>query len=109
MYFGSIRELQGYFAEQGVDFPTNANPAEHVIEVVSGSLSQGRDWPSVWVKSKQCQNRSQELETLKTESAETPDEANNEYEYASTFGTQVKIVCERAFVQVRIPWALPVI
>lgn len=42
----------------------------------------------------------EDLEALKKEASETPAVADSEYEYASTFGTQVKIVCERAFVQV---------
>lgn len=106
VYFGGIQDLPGYFAQQDIDFPATANPAEYVIEVVSGCLSQGRDWHSVWVNSQQSRDRMQELEAIKKESGETPAADDNDYEYASTFGTQIKIVCERAFVQVSLYTAL---
>lgn len=72
-----------------------------MIDVVSGSLSRDRDWAQVWLESPTRQKRMEELEQLKSSSGEKPSQTD-EYEYASTFWAQTKIVCERASAQVRI-------
>lgn len=47
VYFGDIGDnantVKGYFASRGAPCPREANPAEHMIEVVSGELSKGQD------------------------------------------------------------------
>jgi ATP-binding cassette subfamily G (WHITE) protein 2 (SNQ2) len=93
--------MSNYFAEHGATFPAHVNPAEYVIDVVSGSLSRGHDWSSVWINSPQRLQRMEELEELKKESAAKAPPTQDDYEYASTFSTQVRIVCSRATVQVR--------
>lgn len=51
VYFGDIGDngqtVKDYFARYGAPCPTETNPAEHMIDVVSGHLSQGRDWNQV--------------------------------------------------------------
>lgn len=98
MYFGSVEHLGDYFAKYDTPFPAGVNPAEYMIDVVSGSLSKDRDWAEVWLQSEDRQHRMDELEALKTE-ARTSPLVTDDYEYASPFWTQVKIVCERASVQ----------
>ena len=48
VYFGDIGEntttVKKYFAHHSAPCPKDTNPAEHMIDVVSGTLSQGRDW-----------------------------------------------------------------
>ena len=51
VYFGDIGQncstLKGYFERHGAPCPADSNPAEHMIDVVSGPLSKGRDWNDV--------------------------------------------------------------
>ena len=92
--------MSDYFKEQGVDFPSEVNPAEYVIDVVSGDLSRGRDWAQVWLDSSLREKQMAELESIKEESAQRAPPVEDNDEYASTFSQQISIVCERAFVQV---------
>ena len=89
-----------YFAHQGVRFPASANPAEYMIDVVSGSLSKGQDWAQVWLDSPHRLQRMDELESLNKAVAAPPTNLEEQHEYATSFMTQVKLVCERASVQV---------
>lgn len=97
--------MKQYFTDQGVPIPSTTNPAEFMIDVVSGSQSNGRDWAKVWLESQYRVDRMKELDELNSGNAGTPRQEDN-YEYASPFSAQVAIVCERAFVQVnscRVP------
>lgn len=51
VYFGDIGEdaqtIKDYFGRHGAPCPDESNPAEHMIDVVSGPLSKGRDWNKV--------------------------------------------------------------
>ena len=91
--------MSQYFEVQGVKFPADANPAEYMIDVVSGDRSKERDWAKVWLESDHRIQRMAELEKLNHEAADQPP-VEDEYEFASPFLVQVSIVCERAFVQV---------
>ncbi|XHG07753.1 hypothetical protein AWENTII_010888 [Aspergillus wentii] len=55
VYFGDIGDngqiVKDYFGRYGAPCPPGVNPAEHMIDVVSGHLSQGRDWNQVWLDS----------------------------------------------------------
>jgi ATP-binding cassette subfamily G (WHITE) protein 2 (SNQ2) len=100
VYFGGIAEMNDYFSNQGVPIPSTTNPAEFMIDVVSGSKSNGRDWAQVWLESQARADRMKELEELNSLNSETSPREEDNYEYASPFSAQVAIVCERAFVQV---------
>lgn len=39
--------MKDYFARNGVKAKEDDNPAEFMIDVVSGSLSKGKDWAKV--------------------------------------------------------------
>jgi ATP-binding cassette subfamily G (WHITE) protein 2 (SNQ2) len=39
--------MKDYFARNGVKAKQDDNPAEFMIDVVSGSLSKGKDWAKV--------------------------------------------------------------
>jgi len=95
--------MASYFQDQGVKVPSKTNPAEFMIDVVSGSASEGRDWAQVWLDSRQRQDRMQELEALNKEASEGAQPLPEEdHEFASPFSVQVALVCERAFVQVSL-------
>lgn len=54
-----------YFARNGAPCPPDANPAEHIIEVVQGSgASEKTDWVEVWNRSEERQKALEELEAL---------------------------------------------
>ena len=100
-------DLSDYFSKQGVDIPRDVNPAERMIDIVSGDLSKGRDWNKVWLDSEECEARSHELEQLKESSHGAQAAADDDqYEYASTTLMQLKLVTKRASIQVSVPWFL---
>lgn len=55
VYFGEIGDhsttIKDYFARYGAPCPPSTNPAEHMIDVVSGTLSKGKDWNQIWLGS----------------------------------------------------------
>jgi hypothetical protein len=100
VYFGAVDKLSDYFGEHGCEFPTDVNPAEFMIDVVSGSRSHDQDWAEVWLSSAQCAKRMETLEGINKEAKDMPVHFEED-EYASTFGEQIQLVCRRASVQVR--------
>ena len=100
VYFGDIGDngqtVKDYFARYGAPCPTNCNPAEHMIDVVSGHLSQGRDWNQVWLESPEYQATVKELDTIIHEAGSKPagtfDDGN---EFAMPLSQQLKIVISR--------------
>jgi hypothetical protein len=102
VYFGAVSDMGSYFTDNGVPIPQNTNPAEFMIDVVSGDKSKNRDWAKVWLESPQRRDRMVELNELAKSKPEISSNQDDEYEFASPFLDQIKIVCERAFVQVSI-------
>jgi ATP-binding cassette subfamily G (WHITE) protein 2 (SNQ2) len=98
---GAIDELDDYFSKNDVEIPKEVNPAEFMIDVVSGDLSKGRDWDKVWLESPNCKQMMEDIEKLKEENKGRKSEnEDDKYEYASTTGMQLKLVTKRASVQV---------
>ena len=108
MYFGSIAHLSDYFASNGVKVPKEKNPAEFMIDVVSGDLDNDKDWSKVWVESDECSTMMSDIESLKKEysTKEREEVAADKHEYASTTGTQLRLVTKRATIQVRSSYSL---
>lgn len=100
VYFGDIGDnaatIKEYFGRNGMPCPPGANPAEHMIDVVSGSKSK-LDWNKIWLESPEAVRMHQDLENIITEAASKPpgtkDDGN---EFATTLWTQTKIVTQRA-------------
>ncbi|KAL4990726.1 ABC-2 type transporter-domain-containing protein [Aspergillus falconensis] len=105
VYFGDIGDngstVKEYFARHGAPCPPDANPAEHMIDVVSGSLSQGRDWHEVWKASPEHTNAQKELDRIVSEAASKPpgtvDDGN---EFAMPLWQQTVIVTKRTCLAV---------
>ncbi|KAH7138834.1 ABC-2 type transporter-domain-containing protein [Dendryphion nanum] len=100
VYFGDIGEnaatIKDYFGRNGAPCPPAANPAEHMIDVVSGSLSQGRDWNKVWLESPEHSHVTEELDRIVSEAASNPPKTNDDgKEFATDIWTQTKIVTNR--------------
>lgn len=100
VYFGDIGDngqvVKNYFERYGAPCPTNTNPAEHMIDVVSGHLSQGRDWNQVWLDSPEHGNAVKELDQIiDTAAANPPGTFDDGQEFATSLWTQTKLVTDR--------------
>lgn len=100
VYFGDIGEnattIKDYFQRNGAPCPSYANPAEHMIDVVSGSLSKGRDWHQVWLDSPEHSAVVNELDHMIQEAASKPPGTSDDgHEFAATSWTQTKLVTNR--------------
>ena len=100
VYFGDIGEnasiLKKYFAAHGAPCPHGANPAEHMIDVVSGSLAQDKDWNKIWLESDQCAQVSKELDYIIEDAAsKAPGTKDDGFEFGTSMWTQTKLVTQR--------------
>ncbi|KAH7169574.1 ABC-2 type transporter-domain-containing protein [Fusarium sp. MPI-SDFR-AT-0072] len=100
VYFGDIgkqaKTVKDYFGHYGAPCPKDANPAEHMIDVVSGHLSQGKDWNKVWLESAEHAAVSEELSRLiKEVAAKPPGTVDDGYEFATSMWGQIKLVTRR--------------
>ncbi|KAL4905523.1 hypothetical protein BDW74DRAFT_17685 [Aspergillus multicolor] len=105
VYFGDIGDngstVKNYFAGHGAPCPPNANPAEHMIDVVSGSLSQGRDWHEIWKASPEHANAQKELERIVSDAAsKPPGTLDDGREFAMPLWQQTVIVTKRTCLAV---------
>lgn len=100
VYFGDIGDngatVKEYFGRYGAPCPAEANPAEHMIDVVSGDLSQGRDWNKVWLESPEFEATNRELDNIIAEAAaKPPGTLDDGREFATPLWEQTKIVTQR--------------
>ncbi|KFY13726.1 hypothetical protein V492_03073 [Pseudogymnoascus sp. VKM F-4246] len=101
VYFGEIGEMantvRGYFGQYGAACPANVNPAEHIIDVVSGTLSGGKDWNSVWLASPEYKAMSLELDQIIKDAASKPPSKDtaDDREFAMPLWEQIKLVTHR--------------
>ncbi|RSL53451.1 hypothetical protein CEP53_007758 [Fusarium sp. AF-6] len=81
-YFGDIGDnadvVKAYFDRNGAPCPLQANPAEHIIDVISGKESE-RNWAEVWHDSPEHR-------------AAPPATTDDGYEFAQPLWTQIKLV-----------------
>ena len=104
VYFGDIGDngqtVKDYFAGYGAPCPPDTNPAEHMIDVVSGPLSQGKDWAQVWRESPECEKASKELDRIIAEAEAKPAgyREDDGEEFAMPLWEQTKIVTKRMSV-----------
>lgn len=78
VYFGDIgqnaKTVKEYFGRHGAPCPPEANPAEHMIDVVSGNGGQSKDqdWNQVWLQSPEHDRLSKEVDNIVAEAASVP-------------------------------------
>ncbi|KAL1866219.1 hypothetical protein Daus18300_006883 [Diaporthe australafricana] len=101
-YFGEIGDnadtLKKYFSRNGEPCPAEANPAEHMIDVVTGSghQSNGRDWHQTWLQSPEHEKLCIELDEMIEEAAGRESATVDDgHEFAAGIWTQVKLVTHR--------------
>ncbi|KAF4973175.1 hypothetical protein FZEAL_9392 [Fusarium zealandicum] len=100
VYFGDIGEqantIRAYFGRYGAPCPTDVNPAEHMIDVVSGSMSQGKDWSQIWLSSPEHEAVVNELDHIISDAASKPPGTFDDgHEFATSMWEQVKLVTHR--------------
>jgi ABC-type multidrug transport system permease subunit/ABC-type multidrug transport system ATPase subunit len=101
VYFGDIGEqadtIRDYFERYGAPCPATANPAEHMIDVVSGTLFGSRDWHAVWLSSPEYKTLNIELDLIIQEAATNPlsEGIADNYEFAMPLWEQIKFVTQR--------------
>ncbi|KAJ5192616.1 hypothetical protein N7449_008758 [Penicillium cf. viridicatum] len=100
VYFGDIGDnadtLKAYFARHGTPCPPEANPAEHMIDVVSGMAPEGQNWSQIWLESPEYVQLIKDLDTMVDEAAAHPSGTIDDgHEFAATIWTQVKLVTHR--------------
>ncbi|KAJ5921329.1 CDR ABC transporter [Penicillium verhagenii] len=102
VYFGDIGEnactVKDYFAQYGAPCPISSNPAEHMIDVVTGGIEEvkDKDWHQVWLDSAENSAAMTELDSIVSSAAAKPpgtlDDGN---EFATSLWTQIKLVTHR--------------
>jgi ABC-type multidrug transport system ATPase subunit len=110
VYFGEIgqnsRILTDYFVRNGgPTLPSDANPAEYMLEVIGAAPGAHTDidWPAVWRASPEYQSVQNELNRLASNpikpTIESTDSSAEHSEFAANYGLQFKEVIRRAFQQ----------
>ena len=100
VYFGDIgdngKTIKDYFSRNGAPCPPAANPAEHMIDVVTGTRSVGKDWNQVWLDSPEAAKMHEELEHIITDAANKEAGTKDDgHEFATDIWTQTKLVSHR--------------
>lgn len=100
VYFGDIGDdastLKAYFARNGAECPQSVNPAEYMIDVVSGNAGGEKDWNQVWLNSPEFEKTSSEVARIEDEAAaKPPGQEDDGYEFAMPLWDQCKIVTQR--------------
>jgi ABC-type multidrug transport system ATPase subunit/ABC-type multidrug transport system permease subunit len=100
VYFGDIGDdaqaVKDYFGRYGCPCPEDANPAEHMIDVVNGSLSKGKDWHKVWLDSPESSHQQEVLDNLISDAAsKPPGTVDDGHEFATPMTEQVRLVTRR--------------
>ena len=68
-----------------------------MIDVVSGSLSKGKDWNEIWLESPEYKSVTKEIEDLNAEcAAKPPSYEEDGLIYATPMSTQFRLVIKRA-------------
>lgn len=100
VYFGEIGQdgscIKDYFGKLGAKCPPGVNPAEFMIDVVSGHVLPGIEWHQNWLDSPQHTKMANYLDSFVSDAAAKPpgfDDDSNEF--ATSLWTQTKLVTQR--------------
>ncbi|KAJ5689632.1 hypothetical protein N7462_004024 [Penicillium macrosclerotiorum] len=102
VYFGDIGDngatIKHYFDKYGVQCPQDANPAEFMIDVVTGGIETARDkdWHQIWLESPEHNEMITELDRMIDDAAsKPPGTVNDGFEFSMPLWEQIKIVTHR--------------
>jgi hypothetical protein len=105
-YFGETGRdsaiLLDYFARHRAPCPQDANPAEHIVDVIQGRQSDGTDWPQEWIASPEYQHMMNELHQINQDQAKgataTTIEDEDTADFASPIKYQIILVTKRRLI-----------
>ncbi|KAA8642482.1 hypothetical protein EYZ11_001053 [Aspergillus tanneri] len=107
-YFGETgkdsAQVLDYFAKNGAPCPVDANPAEHIVEIIQGNGYEKTDWVEIWNGSEERQRAIEELETLNNHCRENTHEEDDQSDYATSHWFQFTMVLQRLMIQL---WRSP--
>ncbi|KAL6699323.1 ABC-2 type transporter domain-containing protein [Trichoderma pleuroticola] len=102
VYFGDIgdnaKTIKSYFGQYGAVCPTEANPAEFMIDVVTGGIENVKDtdWHQTWLESSEHEQMMTKLDNMISEAAANPPgTVDDGYEFSMPLWEQIKIVTQR--------------
>ncbi len=100
VYFGDIGDeaqtIKDYFGRYGAPCPSGTNPAEHMIDVVSGTQSQEKDWNQVWLESREHDTMTKNLDNIISDAASKPPGTKDDpNEFALPLWEQIRLVTNR--------------
>lgn len=98
VYLGDIgkncQTIKDYFGRYGAPCPISSNPAEHMIDVVSGRFSD-TDWHQTWLNSPEHKDTTNELEAILQQSVAKGPMEEDGFEFAVPLAVQTKYVLRR--------------
>ncbi|KAJ5148289.1 hypothetical protein N7476_000116 [Penicillium atrosanguineum] len=102
VYFGDIGDngatIKGYFGNHGAVCPPEANPAEFMIDVVTGGIEavKDTDWHQIWLASPEQHTMITVLDRMIEDAANKPPGTTSDgYEFSMPLWEQIKIVTKR--------------
>jgi ATP-binding cassette, subfamily G (WHITE), member 2, SNQ2 len=104
VYFGEIGKdahvLLDYFHRHGADCPSDANPAEWILDAIGAGIAPrlgDRDWGELWQDSDELANTKQAITEMKARRRQevAGETKSEEKEYATPLWHQIKIVSWR--------------
>ncbi|KAL1892603.1 ATP-binding cassette transporter snq2 [Sporothrix stenoceras] len=103
VYFGDIGDngatVKHYFGQYGAECPAESNPAEFMIDVVTGGIDHVKhmDWHQIWLDSAEQHAMIEELDSMIASAAAVPSatEGDDGFEFAMPMWEQIKIVTNR--------------
>ncbi|KAF2024223.1 ABC transporter [Setomelanomma holmii] len=100
VYFGDIGDnadtIREYFGRYDAPCPQGVNPAEHMIDVVTGTHASGKNWHQVWLDSPEAARMHTEFDRVITDAANKPPGTTDDgHEFATSLWDQTKIVTHR--------------
>ncbi|KAJ5140829.1 hypothetical protein N7448_004237 [Penicillium atrosanguineum] len=102
VYFGDIGDngatIKRYFGQYGADCPAEANPAEFMIDVVTGGIEavKDKDWHQIWLESPEQHAMIDELDRMIDDAAnKSAGTVSDGYEFSMPLWEQIKIVTQR--------------
>jgi len=101
VYFGDIGDgastIKDYLSRNGAPCPPEVNPAEHMIDVVTGGTSgTDVDWNQIWLESPENEKLTTEIDTMVAQTAAEPSAVEDDgHEFAASIWTQTVLVTQR--------------
>lgn len=101
VYFGDIvpnaSTIKDYLGKHGSHCPPQANPAEYMIDLVTGhGTFPAQDWNQTWLRSAEHEKLGNELdEMIEHAAAQLVGHNDDDHEFAASMWTQAKLVTQR--------------